>query len=524
MSDKVRNPLFTFPTKLTCGNFIAAKNELRWKPLSEYRKKAYAEIPVRVFYNKVNGTALCTGCGSRFLAEPSFRHNGKVKCPKCKKEAVLQNNRLFKSLSTYFNRVEADYFQKGKNGSMCRCDTVLMQEVFFDEHWDAILKRTEQPLSCTVIRSNGVRVRMMYTDAGWVLSNRDTFLTSPLSWWYGPRNLWQIKLLTPKRAVRGTHFERFYDSVPEHLRTSDGLMCITPQTEKLFKVGLISMGETYLQSLYHEALTRKRWCDVGLTDAPVAKMLGVTRKTLAAMIKSNAKTAEQFVWAERANLDAETVYSLFKDSTFTLKRLIQAAEKYRLNLKRIMGLFESDSSDVISDYLDYIEALKNYGDYPNDKRYLYPSREKFYDLHDMMLLKEESEKIRTDEDAKKDPLIAEFAEALSGFILEDDEFLVRPLRSVGEMYAESRLMSHCVRTYVTRYSERRLAIFSLRRISHPNTPIATIEIRKEGKTWKIAQMRGKHNAALPDDQKAWLNAWLSNVLNAKKKQKHAICA
>ena len=524
---KVRNPLFTFETRLTCGNFIAAKNELSWKPLPVYRKKAYAEIPVRIFYNKVNGTALCTGCGCRFPSDSSFRHNGKIKCPKCRKEAVLQNNRLFKSFSTYFNRVEADYFQKGKNGSMCRVDAVFTQEVFFDNHWDAELRRTESPLSCTVIRNNGVRVRMMYTDDGWVMSNKDTFLTSPLSWWYGPRNLFRVKLTTPKYAVRGTHFERFFDSVPEHLRTSDGLMCVTPQIEKLFKVGLYELGESYMQRLFHEAQFRKRWCDVGLKDAPVAKMLGVNRKTLACMINQDSKDIEIYRLAEKMNLSPELA-AVF-DDYYSFKGFVDFCEKNHLRLKKVLTIFRNDTEDTISDYKDYIKALKKVGDYPDDKRFLYPKREVFYDLHDEM-----TEKLASLEDAgeikklkAKDQMIVAFATTLSDYSFEDDAFLVRPLANVQEMYMESRLMSNCVKTYVSSYSEGNCAIFSMRPVSQPNHPIATIEVRKRGNgTYFIAQMRGKHNTALSDEKKAWLEAWLASTFNKKtrKTKRAAVCA
>lgn len=517
---KVRNPIFTFPTKMVRSNFAEAKKELRWKPMAEYRKQAYAEIPVKVFYNKVNGTALCTGCGFHFLAEPSFKHNGTIKCPKCKKEAVLQNNRLFKNHSTFFWRVEADYLQRGTNGSLCRCDTMFSQEVVFDESMNATLVRREHPLSCTVIRNNGVRVRMTMFDE-WQLNNKDNFITRPMCGWWEPLNYISVKLTVLKKVVMGTEFEKFFDCVPEHLKTSDGLMCVVPQVEKLFKVGLYSLGERYLQEIFHKAQSRSRWIEIGIADEPVAKMLGLNRKTVSLMTKLDPKNLTIFHICEKHNLPIESTYRQFEKDDWTLSRLEAFCEDWHLNLKRVLAIFENDPSDIISDYKDYITALKEYGDYPNDKRYLYPVREEFIRLHDEMTAKaaRERELAEARDRETEEMLIKEYAKYLMRFAFEDAAYLVRPLNSIEDMLAESRLMSHCVKTYVTKYSSKKCALFTMREVSNPNHPIATIELRKHDKEWKIIQMRGKHNVVLPDQVANWLKTWLDNVLNKPQVKK-----
>ena len=56
---KVRNPIFTFPTKMVRSNFAEAKKELRWKPMAEYRKQAYlGETITPVVHTMENGCAV----------------------------------------------------------------------------------------------------------------------------------------------------------------------------------------------------------------------------------------------------------------------------------------------------------------------------------------------------------------------------------------------------------------------------------------------------------------------------------
>ena len=94
---KVRNKLFSFNTKETQANFSAAKKEMVWTPRKEYYKAAYSGMLTQIVFNKVNGTALCTGCGSEFAPNSEWKHKTAGFCPKCKAGTQILNARFYRN-------------------------------------------------------------------------------------------------------------------------------------------------------------------------------------------------------------------------------------------------------------------------------------------------------------------------------------------------------------------------------------------------------------------------------------------
>ncbi len=130
--------------------------------------------------------------------------------------------------------------------------------------------------------------------------------------------------------------------------------------------------------------------------------------------------------------------------------------------------------DFLRDYLDYRALNKEFGlpDYPKD---LYEAKE---------LLREQQEQKRLKKHLKK---VKQRAKELK--VLENDNFIVMPPRSVEDFLNEGKTLHHCIAQYVSRYANKECDIYFVRQKETPEEPFVTVEI----KGGKIAQMRGAYN-------------------------------
>ena len=160
---------------------------------------------------------------------------------------------------------------------------------------------------------------------------------------------------------------------------------------------------------------------------------------------------------------------------------------------------------ILSDYADYLEAILLLG-VRIDKRALYPND--FEIAHNEAIA--EAEEIREREDAERRGIhLQKFGEVnrkTAGmdepFVLGD--YLIRPAEKPQELRIESRVLSHCVRTYIESVAEGRTSILFIRRIAKPDVPFCTLELSPKG---EIVQCRGDHNREYPEDVGQFIKAW-----------------
>lgn len=89
---------------------------------------------------------------------------------------------------------------------------------------------------------------------------------------------------------------------------------------------------------------------------------------------------------------------------------------------------------------------------------------------------------------------------------------IRPADSSGELIVEGKALSHCVGTYAERYAKGETDLFVIRRITDPETPFYTAEIRKD----IITQVRGKNNRPADDEVSAFIEAFRAEKLQKKQ--------
>jgi hypothetical protein len=174
----------------------------------------------------------------------------------------------------------------------------------------------------------------------------------------------------------------------------------------------------------------------------------------------------------------------------------------------------------LSDYADYLEAILYLGE-RIDKKGLFPND--FDIAHDEMVCAAEELRDR-EKNEKADSEHKGFgttnwktAGMEEPFALGD--LLIRPATEPQELRTESRVLSHCVRTYIDRVAEGRTSILFIRRKEKPDRPYFTLELSPDG---HVIQCRGDHNRSCPEDVNAFIGAWQEWMgKNRKRRQASA---
>lgn len=162
----------------------------------------------------------------------------------------------------------------------------------------------------------------------------------------------------------------------------------------------------------------------------------------------------------------------------------------------------------ISDYSDYLSAVLRLG-WRLDKKTLYPAN--FLEAHDMAI--KEVAKLK-DETCQES--FSRFQQEITGMDepFTSDGYLIRPAETPGELIVESKILNHCVRTYVDRICKGLSAILFIRKTEDPDTPYFTLELSPGG---RIVQCRGMRNCAYPPEIAAFIAEWqIWRKQNAKK--------
>ena len=158
---------------------------------------------------------------------------------------------------------------------------------------------------------------------------------------------------------------------------------------------------------------------------------------------------------------------------------------------------------------DYWNALyKVYGQL--DKNLLYPSDLKVAHDRTIMMVKEK-------ENAALSEKIFKATKKFERFEYTDKKtgLLITPCRNHTDLIKEGKLLDHCVGTYAKSVSEGRTCIFFIRRITEPDIPYFTLEL-KEG---RVIQNRGYKNCDRTPQVVAFEKKWLKFIKGVMKNGK-----
>lgn len=169
---------------------------------------------------------------------------------------------------------------------------------------------------------------------------------------------------------------------------------------------------------------------------------------------------------------------------------------------------------ISTTYLDYLTMRKACGYQMDNSVYLFPRS--LEDAHRKMLAEHEKEAVdkRIEEVELKFPDIRKnYRKLRNRFFYEDEQFMIRPAKSAGEIVQEGRILHHCVGgdNYLRKHNEGKYYILMLRFKEEPEIPYITVEVQGTGMI-RIMQWYGAHDKK-PDEKNMnrWLDAYITRL-------------
>lgn len=258
---------------------------------------------------------------------------------------------------------------------------------------------------------------------------------------------------------------------------------------------------------------------INLKAKSPAKILGLTRPEIARCAEEGWGTGRlsAYRWLKENNLPTEKEdvaelaelrnYALYIDLAQESDGEVQLYKYLKKQKAKSQG---KSSGTLASLYRDYLRFARKLEYDLEDVKNRYPSNLEV--MHDRL-----SDQIVALQNAPKDKRIKAVADRLEKYSWEQDGFLIRPARTAQELINEGKDLMHCVGTYVDRYADGKTALFFVRRVTEPNVPFYTLELREESMT--VVQNHGYRNSLQTLEVKAFEEKWLKWAKKQKAKAK-----
>ena len=172
-------------------------------------------------------------------------------------------------------------------------------------------------------------------------------------------------------------------------------------------------------------------------------------------------------------------------------------------------------SEMAQAYRDYLRECEQLHFDLHDREILFPKD--LIAAHDRTMTQIAFEKNKADQEK-----FQKAVNKLEKFAWQKGAFLIRPAREQMELIAEGKALHHCVGGYIRDMAEEKTAIFFLRKVSEPDKPFYTLELRRK----RVVQCRTEGNISYENepDVKKFVDMWIEKVVlqgGVKKKSKEA---
>ncbi len=168
---------------------------------------------------------------------------------------------------------------------------------------------------------------------------------------------------------------------------------------------------------------------------------------------------------------------------------------------------KGDANQTLGVYWDYISMVKDLR-LPKTESVLFP-RELQKEHDRLVKIKADRKYTAQNKALKKRVKILEMLD------FEDEDFIIRPLRSADEFLKESSVLNHCVKTYIDRCARGETNIYGIRKAADPDTPYFTLTLTNGA---AVTMNLGKNNCHPPEEVERFVKKWKREVINKNKKK------
>ena len=300
----------------------------------------------------------------------------------------------------------------------------------------------------------------------------------------------------------------------------------TPQIEMLTKMGLTEVAKELVSCRYGIVADQYAKCPdkfLGIRKERVKQLIAQKGDIRMLKVMQAEKKLNQ-IWTESqiqgmAEIQMKASQIAMVTKYMGLQKFLNHIEKYaRSQFGTGCSGAEGRLKSTADTYMDYLSMRLDLGYDLNNTVYQYPR-----DLraaHDEMVYLFNKEKLdkRIEEVKRKYPNIQQSYKKLrEKYYFEDDEYLIRPARSAGEIVEEGRILHHCVGgdSYLRKHNNGESYILMLRFKDMPERPYITVEIESEKAS--IRQWYGDKDRK-PDrkNMQQWLKQYICNLKDKQK--------
>lgn len=287
---------------------------------------------------------------------------------------------------------------------------------------------------------------------------------------------------------QGTYMQYLFDleneAVPEKFMVYISRIAEHPNIEYLLHGGLGRIADDYVSS---KLKSRINW-----RSNDLKKMLKLSKKEIEFMKRSEGSEYDEYILFHKrfGSKNEDEIIRNFENYKSCNHIMQTISDKTKLNYKQIIKYADKHKNAqgsyfILSLWLDYLRQCEKLEYDMSDHSVLMPR--KLFDAHDRTA---KLIKIKNDELTAKQ--LKRFDQMREGMEYVDKErglCVILP-KSVGEIVAEGKALSHCVGGYADRHVDGKLTILFIRLVDDPETPFYTMEVDTEG---KIVQCRGFAN-------------------------------
>lgn len=461
----------------------------------------------------------CTHCHAN-LKTVGLRHNEIAQCPKCGSDCTVKSSG--RGRKNMVDRAYFVYYEK----SLIDPEAIIARGIYAcrDYRYEYLNIRTQykvENLYMFKMHNSVMLERNLYY--GYHSDNKlhagDYYkcktIHSRLSQYENTGAKTDYSYESIVEAIKGTPFQySTWDSYSGEDRVKFfDLYSKYPCIEYLTKVGFSDLVEAKLWG-------NNTYSSINWRGDTLFKAIKLTKKDFNEIRRSKISVDPLFLRLyqlskkDGSNLSVEEVSRISRDGYafyFTYLQIVlkytslKKADKYITKQREAQKKHFYSSSAVLTSWKDYIaDCLKLEMNLKNDS-VLFPKN--LYNAHQNTI-----KQIKLKADAELDAKILARAKFLEKYCMDSSNIFIRPVMSTTELITEGKILEHCVGTYADRYARGDTNILVIRKVSEPDHPYFTVELRQDA----IIQVRGKRNCSPGQDVSRFIEAFTMKKL--KKKQ------
>lgn len=488
------------------------------KQVPEVPKNFYKFINRKVMngyalYNNKNHQAYCTTCQKKFNIK-KLKREEKITCPFCRKHlqalpighySYYQEKYSCLIQKTKKNNLVLRYFLciKTSSSSMSKENSCIaeVKRVFFN------------------IETHKTEIYIKETYKG---SNYHGFI--PKKYEKGTQNYWQQKDYWVQRGVLYTGNLKDIQEVPlkyiyNSKCTKDTIDFLQNNIQQSIKNLLqYPFIETYIKENRIDILEALGKCELILPETKEpSKALKISRnllKNLPKKIDDTYLLAKLQLINNSINALGETEIKYLNNYNLcNYEALKNVYEIINEKFDKVSRYLEKNDS-TMSDYYDYLKNLKELHITIN-KKSAFPDN--FWKAHDEVVVEyaKEKAKLKDTQNKEKEIKYKEIKEKSIYQPLIINDLLIRLPESLEEIKIEGILQNNCVNSYVNRILDKQTNVLFGRKLSRPDIPYITIEIKDN----RVLQARYKGNINCTAEDTKTIESYIASI-KALGKQKN----